>query len=671
MIPREIRWLAVIVCLLVLSIAAVIVPAVAQDDPAGDASRAIRARIDAIRNDLVELRFEKALAAVEGMLGEPGMPETERAELLILRSQTHVAFGDLDAAGEDFRQILRVRPEYVPDASLTSKKAMDRFYKVQADLVGKLRVLLDPADARLVVGSRVIVLPSDGMLILLAGEHRLRAEREGFDPVEQTVEIAAAAESTLEMRLTPNSRSVVLRTEPDGVEVFLDGASVGVTQRPEGLYGSNPPPAELVIENVPLGDHDFELRKECFRDELLVDSLTVDLLQRTPKRYEPVALVPARSSLTLRGGPDGAEVFLDGKPSGRLPHDSFEICPGTREVELRFNERVIWRSAPELRESVDLGLEVDPRPNAAVVGAEVWPAGFEAFSSRFNTLAYLPRSGTSDLSQVSGWKDVELPRNTDLALGVVRATRQGARDKWYLYSPILRSVNELDVAPDAGERPAWYTPAWGLSAVDSKTGGAALVVEVFADGPAAATGLTPGDRVVSVGGLAVGGADGLRGALRAAKAGRPLEIEWRTSRGENKQGRLQGVASPLLIDGHDSEQQAMIAAAWAVVDSVCDPAGAASPLANLALLFSEFGHHDLSVETWRRIRWGARPGIGEGTSQYYLGRELERLGQEQDAVKAYTSAASGTATAHHDFGPRVAPAAADRLADLGVTPPKP
>ena len=131
------------------------------------------------------------------------------------------------------------------------------------------------------------------------------------------------------------------------------------------------------------------------------------------------------------------------------------------------------------------------------------------------------------------------------------------------------------------------------------------------------------------------------------------------------------MTSPLLVDGHENAEQAMTSAAWAVVDSACDPSGAASALANLALLFSEFGHHDLAVETWRRIRWGARTGIGDGTTQYYLGRELERLGQEQDAVKAYTSAATGTATAYHDFGPRVAPAAADRLADLGVTPPTP
>ena len=41
-----------------------------------------RQLLDAIREDLVQLRFEKALAGIEALLAEPGMSESELAEAL-------------------------------------------------------------------------------------------------------------------------------------------------------------------------------------------------------------------------------------------------------------------------------------------------------------------------------------------------------------------------------------------------------------------------------------------------------------------------------------------------------------------------------------------------------------------------------------------------------------
>ena len=78
-------------------------------------------------------------------------------------------------------------------------------------------------------------------------------------------------------------------------------------------------------------------------------------------------------------------------------------------------------------------------------------------------------------------------------------------------------------------------------------------------------------------------------------------------------------------------------------------------------------HFELAVDIWRRVDWGARAGIGEGTKQYYLGRALEGEGREEDAVAAYRKAAASASTAFTDDGLRIALAARDRLADLGVS----
>jgi hypothetical protein len=113
-------------------------------------------------------------------------------------------------------------------------------------------------------------------------------------------------------------------------------------------------------------------------------------------------------------------------------------------------------------------------------------------------------------------------------------------------------------------------------------------------------------------------------------------------------------------------ESAVVRAAWAVIDGLCRRDESPTAMANLALLFSAHGHHDLAADTWRRVHWGERAGIGEGTKQYYFAIEMELLGEEELAVEAYRRAAASSATTFSDEGPAVGPAAEDRLTDLGV-----
>jgi hypothetical protein len=624
-----------------------------------------RQLLDAVREDLVQLRFEKALAGIEALLGETGMTAAERAEALILRVQAHVAFGDLDAAEQDYREILGLRPGYEPDASLTPEKAMVIYRKAHDELIGMLRVDLRPRDARLTVDGEEVTAGAEGLLPLLAGEHQVSAGRVGHDPAQHAVLIEPGEESRLEIRLLPNSRAVVLRTEQEGVAVLLDGLSVGETARPDEM--SRPGQvAELMIENLPAGEHIYELRKDCFREERFVDVLTIDLLESAPKIFRPLSLVPANSTLILNGGLPGAELFVDGEAMGRLPLDALTVCPGVRRVEFRHGGRVIWQAAVRLGESEAERFDVAPRPNAALIGAESWPSQLAAFADQFSIDEGLPLPAEADLSTAGGWAKIRLPENSDLALGVVRATREGAQDLWYLYSPILRSVHRLDGAPADLVRPSWRALSWGVRLADSEIGGLAMVVDLLADGPAAATSLAIGDRIVEIAGRPVTGSAAARELLAADIGRNTVELKWLTADGQSREGSMAGSPTPLLMAGPLSGELAITRAAWAVVDGLCRPDEAPAAMANLAMLFSSHGHDDLAADTWRRVHWGDRAGVGEGTKQYYFAVELELLGDEEQAVAAYRRAAASEATTFDDEGPRVGPAAEDRLADLGV-----
>jgi hypothetical protein len=624
-----------------------------------------RQLLDAIREDLVELRFEKALAGIEALLAEPGMTEAELAEALILRAQAHVAFGDLDGAEQDYREILRIRPGYVPDAGLTPEKAMVRYRKVRDELIGILRVDIRPRDARLAVDGREMTPGSDGLLPLLAGERRISAGGAGYDPSEQSILIEPGKESSIEIRLLPNARTVILRTEQEGVTIFVDGNPAGETALPDELTVAGQT-AELRIENLPAGEHVYELRKECFREERFVDVLTIDLLESAPKSFRPIRMVPASATLSLEGGQEGAELFIDGAAIGRLPLEAVTVCPGTRRIEVRHGGRVVWQSSENIGESAAVRLNATPRPNAALVGAEDWPAALYSYAGQFSVEEGAELPPGVDLSSADGWAMLRLPEYSDLALGVVRATREGAQDSWYLYSPILRAVHRLDAAPKDAGRPAWRGSSWGLRLADSDIGGPAMVVDLLAGGPASAAGIAVGDRLIEIAGLPVASAAGALELLHDLQPGEAIGMRWRTAAGESKEGSVTALPSPLLrLDPRDPAT-AITRAAWAVVDGLCRSDDAPTAMANLALLFSAYGHHDLSADTWRRVHWGERAGVGEGTKQYYLATELELIGQEEQAVAAYRRAAASEATAFNDAGPRIGPAAEDRLADLGV-----
>jgi hypothetical protein len=192
-----------------------------------------------------------------------------------------------------------------------------------------------------------------------------------------------------------------------------------------------------------------------------------------------------------------------------------------------------------------------------------------------------------------------------------------------------------------------------------------VVVEVRANGASAAAGLAPGDRILSVGGVDVGSAAQLRGVLALATADQPLRVDWRTADGTARTAQLRAGRTPRLeADRPIDAGRAAVRAAWAVVDGLCDVERAPAALSNLALLYSGAGRHDRAIETWRRVRWPAREGIGDGTTRYYLGRELQLTGQAAAAAEALRVAAASQATAFDDEGPAIAPAARDRLLDL-------
>jgi hypothetical protein len=639
--------------------------------PDSDRAGTVRAELDAVREDLEALRIERALAVLDLLARREDLSDEERLDLLGLRAQAHVVSGKLDLAEGDFRDLLRLDPDYEPDPRVFPPKAISRFGRAREAVTGLLRLRADPEDSTVLVDGRQRSLAASGSLRLAEGEHRLRVERRGYDAAELPFRILPGEETSLEVRLDPNARSVVVRTELEGVEVELDGTPAGRTVRPPGRASEPGAPAELLLEDVPLGEHALKLAKPCFRDEATRILVAADLAHRSPLLLDVVPQIPARAGLVFSGLPRASEVFLDGArldvpDSGPIP-----VCPGHHEIEVHAGGRPVYSGRVRLATDETTEVDVRPAPFVVLVGTEDWPPILRPLAGQgllVRAKVGLPHEG--DLRKPEGWQGLDMPAHTDLAVAQLEPEAEDVGPTVWVFSPLLKTVESIHRAGPEHGKPEFLACDPGMGLADSRLGGPARVVVVRSGGPAEAAGIRPGDRLLSVAGRSVESSRDARRALASAGPGAEVELELRTAEpGTTRKVRLVCGRSPVLLPPPREPGEAAFRAAWASVEAASNPTAAASALANLALLLSWAGRHQAAADLWRRVRFGDRPGIGDGLVAYFLARALEEAGQEEAARDLYEKAARSEATAFSDWGPPIAPAAADHGRDLGAGAP--
>ena len=626
-------------------------------------------RVDQLREDLVQLRLEKVLADSDTVLREAGLQEDARTEVWILRSQAHVALGDLDAAARDFEEILRARPGFEPEPTLMTPAATKRFDALRKRMIGTLRIEVTPRDARVVVDGRPRTpSASKAVVAVLAGQRDVRIERPGHDAWSEAVTVEPGKEVFLQVRLVPNARTVTFVTDEPEVAIEVDGREIGrtasrVTDVGSGMRAT----AVLTVENVPLGEHVFTYVKACFRTVRRTERLNIDILDPVPLTLPSVKMEAAFATLAITGEPSGTRVRVDDEFVGTAPAEAIRICPGERVVDVERDGTLLYRTEIEVTDGVSVRIEFAPRPNVALVGVRSFPVGFEAMAKTFNIAERrIVPDAPSDLETTAGWERLGLARDVHLGLAVLAPGGPGEPARRLLYSPILGTVTRLDVAPVRPGRPSWTVNAIGAVVVDSRIGGPARVAAVRREGPADRSGLRVGDRIVAVDDVVVPGAAAFRRAVEDSDPGATLGLRVQGVDGTNRELPLVGVASPRIADPATEPGGAAIRAAWAHQHAFAFPTDAAAALANLARLLEDSGREQRALATWRRVRWPDREGIGPGTVAYQIGRLSLAEGREDEAATAFREAASSRATARYDDGPAIAPAARDYLADLGV-----
>ncbi|MBM4357993.1 MAG: PEGA domain-containing protein [Deltaproteobacteria bacterium] len=215
--------------LLVLLLASALAAPVARADEAAVA----RAK-DLFRRGVILFNASDLERALELFLASraafPSVQNTSNAAICLDRLGRH------DEALELYEQLLTEFPSGIPEEE---SRAVASAMAALRQRVGSVWLSADVAGASVVIDGRARgTLPLVVPIRVLPGSRLVRVIKDGYITHEARVDVAAAGEARLEVRLRPLADAGLLRIEDPapGAELFVDGARVGVTPW-EGTLG--------------------------------------------------------------------------------------------------------------------------------------------------------------------------------------------------------------------------------------------------------------------------------------------------------------------------------------------------------------------------------------------------------------------------------------------------
>jgi serine/threonine protein kinase len=209
-----------------------------------------------------------------------------------------------------------------------------------------VRITADPADANVTVGARNCHAPCE--LKLQPGKYELRAEREGYQALTESVTITADTKPLM-LTLKPpppppppavEQGTLAVRANVEGAEVFLDGT-------PKGLTDSSKKYQEPKVD---VGPHQITVKKSGYEDETqsveIAKGRTSSAVFTLKETQEPPGQtkLPEPAYLIVQTKP-GAAVFIDNQFRGNAAANGrwfHKTEPGSHSIEAKLDGYEPW-----------------------------------------------------------------------------------------------------------------------------------------------------------------------------------------------------------------------------------------------------------------------------------------------------------------------------------------
>jgi len=621
------------------------------------------------------------------------------------RARANFNSGDDSAALADLRTLITADPSHQISREEVSPKFYGQYEALRGSLIGLLRVSTVPMGASVYLDGQSIGTTDIAEQPVLAGSHKLRVERKGFEPISEDVLIQARQTLVRTYPLVRTAASLSVTTIPAGVEITMDGQPAGKT--PQGETEISMP---LVVDGLGLGRHLIDFRKPCY--ESATRALTIENIQDL--EIPTVQLAPSVATLSISSTIPG-EAFIDGTTSlGKLPVTDAQICSGPHTVEAVFAAGK-YAQMITARKDEKISLVAEPRPSLAFLGIHASDRALEPRAKAreqevaarlsavptFNVVAYshtdaLPlirRAGLTANSFIvaegsrseeekklfkEGLERLAAALKVEIVcIGILSSARLqedlflnfAAPPSSVVEASYVKTVDtELREVTAKLTRPYSTQRSWiGCQTIDLLGRTGPVVLAVLPEGPAAAARLTTGQEILEAGGKAVPSSAALAAALATVRPGQKILLKVRDPR-KDAQPRMVEVAvgaSPVEVPvpGNDILYSRIVAELVLAVKTTSDP------LARFLLgqCFMRMGDLQGAFAEMQQSQLGGSWGICDGTVAYYKGRILQQLGFKKDAGDAFRQALNyPRATLEDNDGRPVTEAAQRSLRDLGL-----
>jgi Sulfatase-modifying factor enzyme 1/PEGA domain len=188
---------------------------------------------------------------------------------------------------------------------------------------------VEPRDARIRAPGTMLVIHAGSRLLLLPGEHTIRAERTGYVPAQARVSVGRDTSAGVRLRLAKLPGELHIDTGGIATTISIDGVESGSAP---GVIG------------VPAGSHTITLHAPRY-----VDYIATLQIEGAGARQElRAALLPSWGTLQITVVPAGARISVDGADNGTAP-TNVEAPSGVRHVRISAPNLKTWESSVVLK----------------------------------------------------------------------------------------------------------------------------------------------------------------------------------------------------------------------------------------------------------------------------------------------------------------------------------
>lgn len=581
---------------------------------------------------------------------------------------------------EVFLKMLELDPNYKMNEDLVSPKIIDFVGKIKGENLGILSITSDPAGATIKIDGNPSGTTNVTALYCLKGDHDLEISKSGFFPKKETVTVVPGRTHRLNYHLDRSSSVAYFVTYPKGIELLMNGKSLGVTagdpsdRAQKVATAQNLPVAdfsgEFTVPDLQPGAYEIQFRKPCW--ETQVRKITID--KNDDFYFEPIVFVPSHATLNITADDPKANIFIDNDYVGIAPKSQFQVCSGKHVLKIKGLQ---GKYQKDLDLKKDQALSIDAKLNPALAFLGVSNQGTKDKDANANVLQQLSSLQTLNLQDSTeleastsekvqqllaslrnsapdrgrGAQIQELSGKVEADLLLLGEEKSSGTIDFYLLSnwssvPDVRTVRSSD-AEDWKKFKAdlnWEQPLFekrlGASLIDTAVTQGPVISRVSLKTTEEGQPLNPGDIVVAVNNNAVQTAAQTIAAVRALQDAPQITVSVMRS-GAKIDVPVKMISGPVEISFEDSRllynrQMAAFKKAFALS---INPLEKNIALLNTGLCYMHFGDYDGALEQFRQIDNLNRPvGIGQGTVKYHMAACLEAQGNRTEADSNLTEA---------------------------------